>query len=97
MMNTYMIRRRNAWKSAAELGKAADRSKSVAETEFPDSIRWMRSYVVAEDNGTLGTVCIYQAKDIQAVRRHAERVGMPADEVLPIADTVVVRPDPTTA
>ncbi len=93
-MNTYMIRRRRAWNSTAELSKAAERSKAVAESEFPDSIRWIRSYVLTEENGTLGTVCIYQARDIQAVRRHAERVGMPADEVVPVADTVVVRPDP---
>jgi sporulation protein YlmC with PRC-barrel domain len=30
------------------------------------------------------------------VREHAERVDMPADEVLEVADTVIVRPDPET-
>jgi sporulation protein YlmC with PRC-barrel domain len=50
--------------------------------------------VVEESDGTLGTVCIYQARDEEAVREHANRVGMPADEVLTIADTVIVRPDP---
>jgi sporulation protein YlmC with PRC-barrel domain len=39
-------------------------------------------------------VCIYQATDIETVREHADRVGMPADEVTEIADTVIVRPDP---
>jgi sporulation protein YlmC with PRC-barrel domain len=28
------------------------------------------------------------------VRKHAERVDMPADEILEVADTVVIRPDP---
>jgi len=96
-MNLYMIRRREAWSTPAELEAAAARSTSVAEDEFPDSIRWIRSYVVQEDDGNLGTVCIYQAADIDAVRAHAGKVGMPADEVLPIADTVIVRPDPETA
>ena len=97
MLNTYMIRRREAWATADDLGKAAARSTEVADAEFPDSIRWIRSYVVNEPDGKLGTVCIYQASDIEAVRSHAERVGMPADEVLEIADTVIVRPDPEGA
>ena len=96
-MNTYMIRRRSGWKSAEELGEAAERSKQVAEDEFPDAIRWIRSYVIEEPDGALGTVCIYQASDEDAVRRHADSVGMPADEVLVVADTVIVRPDPQPA
>jgi hypothetical protein len=96
-MNTYMIRRRSGWKTAEELGVAAERSKQVAEDEFPDAIRWIRSYVIEEPDGALGTVCIYQASDEDAVRRHADSVGMPADEVLVVADTVIVRPDPQPA
>ncbi|HET9153262.1 MAG TPA: nickel-binding protein [Solirubrobacterales bacterium] len=93
-MNTYVIRREQAWQDASELEATAARSKEVAESDFPDDIRWIRSYVIAEPGGTLGTVCIYQATDADAVRNHAGRVGMPADEVLECVDTVVVRPDP---
>lgn len=93
-MNTYVIRREQAWQDASELEATAARSKEVAESDFPDDIRWIRSYVIAEPGGTLGTVCIYQATDAEAVRNHAGRVGMPADEVLECVDTVVVRPDP---
>ena len=93
-MNTYVIRREKAWKDAAELEATAARSKDVAESDFPDDIAWIRSYVIKEDGGTLGTVCIYQATDIDAVRDHAKRVDMPADEVLEVADTVIIRPDP---
>jgi hypothetical protein len=93
-MKTYVIRREAAWQSPAELEATAARSKEVAEDEFPDDIRWIRSYVIAEPGGTLGTVCIYQATDAEAVGNHAQRVGMPADEVLECVDTVIVRPDP---
>jgi hypothetical protein len=93
-MNTYVIRREKAWENPQELEAAAERSKQVAGSEFPDDIRWIRSYVIGEPGGTLGTVCIYQASGVEAVRSHAERVGMPADEVLEVVDTVVVRPDP---
>jgi sporulation protein YlmC with PRC-barrel domain len=93
-MNTYAIRRERAWESPEELGKVAERSKEVAATDFPDDIAWIRSYVIKEEGGTLGTICIYQATDPEMVRQHARRVGMPADEILEVADTVIVRPDP---
>ena len=93
-MKTYVIRRENAWQNGEELEAAAGRSKQVAESDFPDDIRWIRSYVIAEPGGTLGTVCIYQASDAEAVRAHAGRVEMPADEILEVADTVIIRPDP---
>jgi sporulation protein YlmC with PRC-barrel domain len=96
-MNLYAIRRENAWASPAELEETAERSKQVADDEFPQDIRWIRSYVIKEDEGTLGTICIYEASNIEAVKEHAKRVDMPADEVLEIADTVVIRPDPQEA
>ena len=93
-MNLYAIRRERAWESPADLEKTAARSKEVGESDFPDDIAWIRSYVVKEEGGTLGTICIYQATDVETVKEHAKRVDMPADEVLELADTVVVRPDP---
>jgi hypothetical protein len=93
-MNTYAIRREKAWQNPQELEAAAEKSKQVAESDFPDDIRWIRSYVIGEPGGTLGSVCIYQASGAEAVRDHAARVGMPADEILEVVDTVVIRPDP---
>ena len=96
-MKLYMIRRRSGWASGEELETAAGRSREVADNEFPDDIRWIRSYVVPEPDGTLGTFCVYEATSDEAIRAHAERVGMPADEITAIADTVVIRPDPEPA
>jgi hypothetical protein len=93
-LKTYAIRREQAWQGPEQLEVTAQRSKEVAESDFPDDIRWIRSYVIAEDGGSLGTICIYQATDVDAVRAHAQRVDMPADEVLEVVDTVIVRPDP---
>jgi hypothetical protein len=93
-MNTYAIRRKHAWRSPDEVEQVARRSKQVADDDFPTDISWTRSYVIAEADGSLGSVCIYQASDPEAVRRHAHRVGMPADEILAVADLVVIRPDP---
>jgi Protein of unknown function (DUF4242) len=93
-MNTYAIRRKQAWHSVEEVQQVAARAKQVADDDFPSDIRWIRSYVLAEDDGTLGSVCIYQASSPEAIRKHAHRVGMPADEIFEVAETVVIRPDP---
>jgi len=93
-LQTFAIRRKNAWGSPEEVGQIAARSKQVADEEFPTDVRWIRSYVIAEEDGTLGSVCIYQAVSPEAIRKHAQRVGMPADEIWAVADTVVIRPDP---
>src|SRR6266536_2677461 len=90
-LKLYAIRRLNAWKSPEELEQVAARSKQDADDDFQADIRWIRSYVIAEEDGTLGTICIYQASSPDAIRKHAERVGTPADQILDIADTVVIR------
>jgi hypothetical protein len=93
-LKTYVILRRNGWRSGEELEAAASRSGDVGDNEMSDDIRWIRSYVIEESDGTLGTVCIYQGSSPEKVREHAERAGLPADEVILVADTVLVRPDP---
>jgi thiamine biosynthesis protein ThiC len=94
-MNTYVIRRRSNWKDAQELHAAAARSTQVGNEEMPTQVRWIRSYVVQEADGRLGTVCIYQATDEDAIREHARRADLQADEITQVVDTVVVREDPS--
>ena len=96
-MQLYTIRRRQAWGSPEEVQAIAKRAKEVADTDFPGDVRWIRSYVVAEQDGTLGSLCVYQAVDADAIRGHSHRVGMPADEINEVLETVLVRPDPTPA
>jgi sporulation protein YlmC with PRC-barrel domain len=93
-LNTYVILRRGGWKTPEDLQAAAAKSGDVGDNEMSDDIRWIRSYVVSEEDGGLGTVCIYQATSPEKVREHASRAGLPADEVIQVADTVIVRPDP---
>jgi hypothetical protein len=94
-MNTYVILRRDGWKTGDDLARAAERSKAVGD-EMPDEIRWIRSYVTEEPSGAVGTVCIYQATSPEAIRRHAHTADLPATEIIQVADTVFVRPDPVT-
>jgi hypothetical protein len=96
-MNTYVILRRSGWSSPEELEAAAARSTKVGEEDMSDDIRWIRSYVLEEGGGSVGTVCIYQASSPEAIREHASRADLPVDEIIAVADTVLVRPDPTPA
>ena len=96
-MNMYAILRRGGWRSPEDLGAAAERSRQVGDEEMSDDIRWIRSYVLQEGGGSVGTVCIYEASSPEAIQAHASRAELPVDEIIPIADTVVVRPDPQTA
>ena len=96
-MDTYVILRRSGWRSPAELEEAAGRSAKVGDEEMSDDIRWIRSYVLEEDGGSVRTVCIYQASSPEAIEEHAHRADLPADEIIKVADTVIVRPDPEAA
>jgi thiamine biosynthesis protein ThiC len=96
-MNTYVILRRSGWRSPQDLEEAAQRSSAVGDEEMSDDIRWIRSYVLEEGGGSVGTVCIYQASSPEAIREHASRADLPVDEIIAVADTVLVRPDPVAA
>jgi thiamine biosynthesis protein ThiC len=96
-MQTYVILRRSGWRSPGDLQAAAERSKQVGDVEMADDIRWIRSYVLPESDGGVGTVCIYQASSPEKIREHADRAGLPVDEIVEVADTVILRPDPGAA
>jgi len=93
-MNLYVIRRPSGWGTPEDLQAAAARSKQVGDEEMPADIRWIRSYVVKEADGTLGTFCVYEASSPEKIREHAERAGIQATEIVEVAETVLVRPDP---
>lgn len=95
-MQTFVVLRRNGWKTAEQLQQAAERSKAVGG-EMVDDVRWIRTYAFEEPGGSLGTACIYQATDAEALRRHAKLAELPADEIVPVMDTLILRPDPEAA
>ena len=93
-MDLYAVIRRQGSATPGDLQEAAARSSAVRDGEMPSDIRWIRSYVLSEDSGGLGTVCIYEASSPEKIREHASRADLPVTEIFPIADTVIVRPDP---
>lgn len=95
-MKTYAILRRRAWPTGPDLEAAAARSTEAGE-RMSNDVKWIRSYVLGETDGGLGTVCIYQATGPEAIRAHAAAADLAVDEIIEVADTVVVQPDPVAA
>jgi hypothetical protein len=95
-MDTYVILRRDGWRTAEDLKEAAGRSLAEGD-RMPDDIAWIRSYVLEESDGSLGTLCVYQASSPEAIRAHAGKSDLPVDEIIRVADTVVIREDPVAA
>src|SRR5918992_5922992 len=95
-MDLYVIVRRNGWRTPQDLETAAARSTAEGDKDG-SGVRWIRSYVLAEESGEVGTFCVYEADSPEAIRAHAAAADLPVDEVVPVADTVIVRPDPVPA
>ena len=93
-MQLFVVMRRGAWEDASDLEDATAEATRVADEEMSDQVKWIRSYVLEEEDGTYGTVCIYQAEDADAIMEHAQRAGLPADEILPVGNSLIIRDDP---
>lgn len=96
-MDLYVIRRPGVWANLQQLETAGAKSAKIGNEEMPNRVRWIRSYVVKEPDGRIGTFCIYQAQDPESIREHARRVGMPGDQIFPVVNTVLIRDDPAEA
>ena len=92
----YIVPRTRAWLSEEEVAAAADCVPAVNET-LRDDLRWIRSYIVSEDDGTFSAYCVYEATRPEVLRRHADALGLPTDAIKPVAATVVAAPDPEPA
>jgi hypothetical protein len=95
-MQTYLVVSRSAWPSQREQRDAEARSTAEAE-RMADDIASIRSYTLEERDRTLGSVCIVEASSPEAVRRHAAAADLPIDEIVKVADTLVLSTDPVQA
>lgn len=95
-MERYLIFRRNVWRTPDELRDGVRRAALECE-RMAEDVRWIRSYVIAETDGSLGTLCVFEASSPEAIRRHAYASAWPVDEIVAVADTLVLQPDPGPA
>ncbi len=92
-MQLYVIRRRSVWANEKELESTSAESTRVG-AEMADRLRWIRSYAVKEDDGRIGSVCIYEASHPEAIREHGRRIGAYSEDFQPVTATAIVRDDP---
>ncbi|MDD9728211.1 DUF4242 domain-containing protein [Roseovarius sp. SK2] len=92
-MDLYIIRRHGIWSTEDELAATNEKSLQVGE-EMKDRLRWIRSYAVTEEDGRIGSVCIYEARDREAIREHGRRINAPSEDIRLARGTAVKRNDP---
>ena len=95
-MEIYVTLRRGGWRTADELARALARSTSE-DDRMPTHVAWLRSYVLDERDGSVGTICIFQAESPEAIRRHAAAATLPIDEIVKVEEVIIVRPDTVPA
>jgi len=95
-VETYMVVRRRAWPMRGDAYEAADRA-TVEAMGLSEMVAWTRSYIVEETDGTVGSICIYEAESPEAIRRHSAAAELPVDEIVKVADAVIVRTDSVAA
>lgn len=91
-MTPYLVRRVGIAGGANELDAALMRLRACEERGRPSDPRWRLSYVLQEPDGRLGLACVFEARSVAALHGHAERLRLPAREIVPIARRVAVRP-----
>ena len=87
-MPVFMVERRFADDLEASV-EVADRINRINEEE---GVRWLYSFLSADKRKTY---CLYEAPFADAIRRAAERAGLPADVVVEVGDRML--PDGTLA
>jgi hypothetical protein len=59
------------------------RSRRVGDEEMSADVRWIRSYVVRDQDGRLGTFCIYEASSEAKIREHARQCVVTNQRLVP--------------
>lgn len=80
-MPMYLIERR----FAEQLEVGPDRAEALRLVNDDEGVRWLYSFLAADKRKTY---CLYEAPSADAVRRAAERAGLPADVVIELSGRV---------
>lgn len=57
--------------------------RRVDDYESDREIRWLTSFLSADKKKTY---CLYEAADLDVVRRHARDLGLPADSIIEVSE-----------
>jgi hypothetical protein len=85
-MPVFMIERQ----FAEQLELTPEEAAQVNVVNEEEGVRWLYSFLAADKRKTY---CLYEASSAEAIRRAAERAGLPADVIVEVAGAV--QPDAT--
>ena len=91
-METYLIMRRNGWRTADELQDAPNARRSRAKTS-PTTSAGSGATSSRRPMDPSAPPASTRPQSPEAIRRHAYAATLPVDEIVAVADTVAVRPD----
>jgi hypothetical protein len=80
-MPVFMIERQ----FAEQLELTPEDAAQVNQINDEEGVRWLYSFLSADKRKTY---CLYEAASAEAIRRAAERNGLPADVIVEVAGTV---------
>ncbi len=80
-MPVFMIERR----FADELEGIEEIAGDINRVNEQEDVRWLRSFLSADRRKTF---CLYEARDVESIRRAAERAGLPADAIVELSGEV---------
>ena len=85
-MPVFMVERR----FASELDANSDVIDGINRINDDEGVRWLYSFLSADRRKTY---CLYEAPSPEAIRRAADRAGLPADAIVEVGDRML--PDGT--
>jgi hypothetical protein len=80
-MPVFMVERRYA----EQLEVDAEIADAINRVNDDEGVRWLSSFLAADRRKTF---CLYEAPDMDAIRRAAERAGLPADVVVEVSGEI---------
>ncbi|HKJ11041.1 MAG TPA: DUF4242 domain-containing protein [Ornithinimicrobium sp.] len=87
-MPIFMIERRYA----SQLEATVDTIEGINQVNEAEGVSWLYSFLSADKRRSY---CLYDAPSPEAIRRAAERAGLPADVIVEVSERIL--PDGSTA
>ena len=80
-MPVFMIERRYA----EEFTPSTEGAAEVRLVNDDEDVHWLYSFLSADKRKSF---CLYEAESADAIRRAAERAGLPADVIIEVSDRI---------
>ena len=71
---------------AEKLQVTPEGAAEINEINDQESVRWLISFLSVDKKKTF---CLYEASSAEAIRRAAERAGIPADVIIEVGEEII--------